>query len=131
MRDKVWDVGLADHICDRNGVFITDGVVKRTAIQQVKFWLNPVQGGQRRLRVQINCQHAVASEGKALSQMSRGSGFSRATLEVHHSDDLEVIARTTAWKVVARFPCSLFQKCPEVLDILSRVVSAIPRRDFR
>ena len=106
---KVGNVGLADDLCDRNGVFVTDPVVKSSPIQQVEFGLNSVQGSQRHLRVEIDREHTAISECKALSQMSRGRGLSLTALEVHHTDDLEVIARPPTGQLVARFPGGFLQ----------------------
>ena len=48
---EVRDICLADHLGDRNRVFITDRIVERAAVQQVKLRLNPMQGSERSLRI--------------------------------------------------------------------------------
>ncbi|MPM24514.1 hypothetical protein SDC9_70997 [bioreactor metagenome] len=63
------DVGLPDDLGNRNRVVIPDCVVQRPAFHEVQFRLDPMQGGQRRLRIQINGQHTITLERESLRKV--------------------------------------------------------------
>ena len=85
---QISEVSLLNHVTNWNGVIITDRVVERSTVQEVKLWLEPMQRRERRLRVDVDRQNAVSVESHLLREVRRGRRFTRATFEVDDRNHL-------------------------------------------
>ena len=85
----------------RHRIIIADRIKQSATIQQIEFRLKPMQGGQTGLRIKVDGQHAVSIQGHLLRQMRRGGGFARATFEVDHRYDLQMIIANTSRQIGA------------------------------
>ncbi len=90
---EIWRVGGAHDVGDGARLLISDRTVDRFALSDVELRLMTEQGGQGGLRIEVDGEHAVASQRHELRQMGRSGGLARAALEIHDGDNLELLAR--------------------------------------
>mgnify|MGYP007112884679 CR=1 FL=1 len=64
------NVGLAYHVRDWNRIVVTDCIVKRPTVHEVKLRLNAVKSRKGSLRVQIDRKNPISLESKPLCEMS-------------------------------------------------------------
>ncbi len=127
---EVGEVRLPDDLSHRLGVFVPNGVVERPAVEQIELGLETMEGGERRLRVEVDREDAVAIERALLGEVRGGCGFARAAFEVDDGDDLEVIIFAAAGQVGARRFGARFQHPTQGHDVVRGVQSASPGARF-
>ena len=99
---QTWKVGGPYQLRQRNFLIVVSyGVVDRFGL--IKFGLKTMKRRKRSLRVEIDGQNAMARQGKILGKVRRRRRLSRAALEIHNSDHLQMLAISPTRNVPASF----------------------------
>ena len=93
------EVRALDDVGDRLATLVVPKCLEERRIL-VEFRLDPVQGGQGGLRIEVDRKDTVPGQGKILGKMGRRRGLARTALEVHHGDDLQSLARAAVRHVL-------------------------------
>ncbi len=94
-RDEIepLDIGLADKVAEGPArVNIAERPVKRLFGLHVQLGHRAEEGRERGLRVEINGEHAVATQRQILARCAEVVVLPEAALEVGEGDDLQLLA---------------------------------------
>ncbi len=110
---------------------VTHCAVQRLVLANLKLRLHAEESRHASLRVEVECQDAVALKDEILGQVRRRRGLARTALEVRDRDDLKVIV-FAASRLVATAAARVFVEVrAQPMDVCEAVGTAPGWRNFR
>ena len=73
-------------------IVVSDGTVDRFVLPDIEFRLIAEHGGERGLRIEIDCKHAKARQREVLGEIESCRRLRRPALKVGNGDDLKFFA---------------------------------------
>ena len=80
------------------------------------------------MRIEVDCEDAVAAEREILREMRGRRGFAAAALEIHHRDDLQSLAVASVWNVSAGAFAGAIEIASQRVDVFNRIAPTAVRR---
>nr|prf ORF 5 [Agrobacterium tumefaciens] len=100
-------------------IIIPYSAVERFVRANVRLRLAPKECRKARLRIEINGQDSISAHSEVLRQMRGGGGLTRPTFEIHHRDNLKLLAASTMWQVAPVPAADLIHILPNHMDIFN------------
>jgi hypothetical protein len=86
-----WEIGMPNDFAKwALRVVIAKSAKERFVFLNIEFWLESEERRKARLRIKVDCENSITSQGEALREMDRTGRFRRTTLEVANRYYLEM-----------------------------------------
>ncbi len=78
-----WEIGMPNYFAKRAlPVVVAKCPKERFVFLDIEFWLEPEERRETRLRIKVDCENSIASQGEALREMDRTGRLRGTALEV-------------------------------------------------
>ena len=105
---------------------IADRAEKRLVRSHIEFGLLAEKRRQARLRIKIDRQGPVAVKSQVLGKMGGGRGLAAAAFEIHHRDDLKLLACPAVRQIPAVSPGPLVELLADLGNVGNGIRAASP-----
>ena len=105
-------------------LIVSDRPVQSLIWTDVELGLLSKQGRQTCLRIKINSENTIPMKRKILGQMRRRGRLSAAALEIHHRNDLQLLALDAVRAITARPTSSLVKLLSDLMNVIDGITAA-------
>ena len=119
---KIGDVSPANDF--RNWpllLIVSDRAVQSFVWTDIELGLLSKQGRQTCLRIKINSENTIPMKRKILRQMRRRGRLSAAALEIHHCNNLELLALDAVRAITARPTSPLVKLLSDLMNVIDGI----------
>src|SRR5208282_6677106 len=109
-------------------VVVADSAVERFVFLDVELRLIAEERGHAGLRIEIDCEHAIAAQREILRQMRADGGLSASSFEICNREDLQVLCRAAVWQIRRPRAC---EKVSKLVDLGEGIEPPPARAAFR